>query len=159
MKALRDPDRLLSEGLASIRGQFKVPAGFPPAVDKRVQSEGELAGSSFPQTRWAFSHQRELKSTVNIRRGAAPVSALPKKLRDDIDGVAFTTMEGEATTWGKSVEDLYTDGIVILHRGPGFDQRLFGECGGVGKRNCRFAISVTPGLPRGPAAFRRRARR
>jgi exoribonuclease R len=33
MKALRDPDSLLSEGLAAIRGQFKVPAGFPPAVD------------------------------------------------------------------------------------------------------------------------------
>ncbi|MFC0590190.1 RNB domain-containing ribonuclease [Novosphingobium aquiterrae] len=33
MKALRDPDRLLSDGLAAIREQFKVPAGFPPAVD------------------------------------------------------------------------------------------------------------------------------
>ena len=38
MKALRDPDRLLSEGLASIRGQFKVPAGFPPAVDAAAQA-------------------------------------------------------------------------------------------------------------------------
>ncbi|MFM5955350.1 MAG: RNB domain-containing ribonuclease [Novosphingobium sp.] len=33
MKAIRDPDRLLIEGLAAIRAQFKVPAGFPPAVD------------------------------------------------------------------------------------------------------------------------------
>ena len=33
MKALRDPDCLLSEGLAALRGQFKVPAAFPPAVD------------------------------------------------------------------------------------------------------------------------------
>ncbi|PKB14745.1 RNB domain-containing protein [Novosphingobium kunmingense] len=33
MKALRDPDLLLGEGLAAIRAQFKVPAGFPPAVD------------------------------------------------------------------------------------------------------------------------------
>lgn len=29
MKALRDPDRLLSDGLAQIRVQFQVPAGFP----------------------------------------------------------------------------------------------------------------------------------
>lgn len=92
-------------------------AGFPPAADKRVHSEGELAGSSFPQTRWAFSHQRELKSTVNIRRGAAAASALPKKLRDDIDAIAFTTMEGEETTWGQSLDAMFTDGIVILHRG------------------------------------------
>ena len=33
MKALRDPDSLLGEGLAAIRGQFKVPAAFPPAVE------------------------------------------------------------------------------------------------------------------------------
>ena len=32
MKTLRDPDRLLTEGLAAIRGQFKVPGDFPPAV-------------------------------------------------------------------------------------------------------------------------------
>ena len=32
MKAMKDPDSLLSEGLAAIRAQFQVPATFPPAV-------------------------------------------------------------------------------------------------------------------------------
>ncbi len=32
MKALRDPDQLLGEGLAEIRAQFRVPSGFPPEV-------------------------------------------------------------------------------------------------------------------------------
>lgn len=32
MKALRDPDRLLADGLAAIRAQFQVPASFPPEV-------------------------------------------------------------------------------------------------------------------------------
>lgn len=32
MKTLRDPDCLLTEGLSAIRGQFKVPPDFPPAV-------------------------------------------------------------------------------------------------------------------------------
>ena len=32
MKALRDPQNLLAEGLAAIRGQFRVPDGFPPDV-------------------------------------------------------------------------------------------------------------------------------
>ncbi len=91
--------------------------GFPPAPDKRVASEGDLSGSSFPQTRWAFSHQRELKATVNVRRGQAPASDLPRKLRDDIDSIAFTTMEGEQMTWGQSLDAMFTDGIVILHRG------------------------------------------
>lgn len=34
MKALRDPDCLLSEGLAAIRAQFRVPTAFPPAVEE-----------------------------------------------------------------------------------------------------------------------------
>ena len=38
MKALRDPDRLLTQGLASIRGQFKVPAGFPPAAEAAAKA-------------------------------------------------------------------------------------------------------------------------
>ena len=38
MKTLNDPDHLLSEGLAAIRGQFKVPAAFPPAVDAAAQA-------------------------------------------------------------------------------------------------------------------------
>ncbi len=33
MKTLRDPDLALGDGLAAIRAQFKVPVGFPPAVD------------------------------------------------------------------------------------------------------------------------------
>jgi exoribonuclease R len=45
MKALRDPDRLLSEGLAAIRGQFKVPAGFPPTVDAAAQAAAQRVPS------------------------------------------------------------------------------------------------------------------
>lgn len=89
--------------------------GFPPEL--LVGLEGDISGSSFPQTRWAFSHQRELKATVNVRRGSAPASILPRKLRDDIDGIAFTTQDGEAMTWGRSLDEMFTDGIVILHRG------------------------------------------
>src|SRR5205809_6034025 len=32
MRAIRDPDQLLGDGLAAIRAQFKIPAGFPPEV-------------------------------------------------------------------------------------------------------------------------------
>lgn len=32
MKAIRDPDRLLADGLAAIRAQFRVPEDFPPEV-------------------------------------------------------------------------------------------------------------------------------
>jgi len=38
MKALRDPDCLLAEGLAAIRRQFKVPAAHPPAVEAAAKA-------------------------------------------------------------------------------------------------------------------------
>jgi exoribonuclease R len=38
MKALRDPDCLLAEGLAAIRAQFKVPAAHPPAVEAAAKA-------------------------------------------------------------------------------------------------------------------------
>ncbi|MFN3516759.1 MAG: RNB domain-containing ribonuclease [Novosphingobium sp.] len=38
MKALRDPDCLLAEGLAAIRTQFKVPTTFPPAVEAAAEA-------------------------------------------------------------------------------------------------------------------------
>lgn len=45
MKILRDPDRLLSEGLAAIRAQFKVPQGFPAEVDAAAQVAARRAPS------------------------------------------------------------------------------------------------------------------
>lgn len=92
--------------------------GFPPEPDLIVRSDNYgLSGNSFPNTRWAFSHQRELKSTVNIRRGNEPAHRFPRKLRKDIDGLSFTTQEGQQMTWGQSIDAMFTDGIVVLHRG------------------------------------------
>lgn len=95
----------------------KLMQGFPPQPDLVVRSDNGISGASFPNTRWAFSHQRELKSTAAIRRGAAQGHVFPKKLRRDIDSIAFTTMEGEQTTFAQALDAMFTDGIVILHRG------------------------------------------
>ncbi len=45
MKALRDPDCLLSEGLAAIRAQFQVPASHPPAVLAAAEAAARRAPS------------------------------------------------------------------------------------------------------------------
>ena len=95
----------------------KVMQGFPPPPDLLVRTDNTISGNAFPNTRWAFSHQRELKSTANIRRGGATGHAFPKKLRRDIDAIAFTTMEGEQMTFAQALDAMFTDGIVILHRG------------------------------------------
>jgi len=95
----------------------KLMQGFPPPADLVVRSDSNLSGASFPNTRWSFSNQRQMKSTANIRSGAGAPHVFPKKLRDDIDAIAFTTMEGKQVTWAQSIDDMFTDGIVILHRG------------------------------------------
>jgi len=99
--------------------------GFPPPPDKTVAfADGGLW--AFPRTRWAFSHMRELFPTANVSRGDGPVTVLPRAERDDLDAVAFTTMDGRPMTWGESLAANYTDGIVVLHRGVTVQERYFG---------------------------------
>ena len=52
---------------------------FPPVGDKLIDNSNR---TRFPQTRWVLQHTRELVPTRNIRRGAAPASALPRAARD-----------------------------------------------------------------------------
>ncbi|MDE2437569.1 MAG: RNB domain-containing ribonuclease [Sphingomonadales bacterium] len=55
MKTLRDPDRLLTEGLTAIRAQFKVPAAFPPDVDAAAATAaGRTPGEHADRTAMPF---------------------------------------------------------------------------------------------------------
>lgn len=45
MKALRDPQNLLAEGLAAIRAQFRVPQGFPPDVLAAADAAAQRPGA------------------------------------------------------------------------------------------------------------------
>ena len=90
--------------------------GFPPPPEKTVRAV-DTTSWRFPNTRWSFSHQRELGPSAAIRRGPASATVLPLSLRDDLDAVPFVTLDGRPTTWGESVEEMFTDGLVVLHRG------------------------------------------
>ena len=46
MKALRDPQKLLTEGLAAIRAQFRIPGGFPPEVIAAAEQAAQRAPSA-----------------------------------------------------------------------------------------------------------------
>ena len=90
--------------------------GFPPAPERTVRAtDGSSRG--FPNHRWSFSHQRELGPSAVVRRGPGAAAVLERALRDDLDAVAFTTQDGQAMTWGESVDVNYTDGLIVLHRG------------------------------------------
>ncbi len=112
---------------------------FPPPPDKTV-AFADGSAWAFPRTRWAFSHMRELFPTANVSRGDGPVAALPRAERDDLDGVAFTTIDGRPMTWGESLAANYTDGIVVLHRGVTVYERY---CGALQPELAHTAMSVT----------------
>jgi hypothetical protein len=113
--------------------------GFPASPERTVRA-ADAATWRFPTTRWTFSHQRELGPSANIRRGATPCAPLPYALRHDLDAVAFITQDGRAMTWGESVDEIFTDGLVILHRGQVVYETYRGA---LGPHHPHLAMSVT----------------
>ena len=98
--------------------------GAPVPADKQVRwTDGSMW--RFPQQHWAFSHMRELVPTVNIGREGA-VSVLPLALRDDLDDVRLTTLDGQAMTWRDSLAATYTDAILVMKSGVVVYERHFG---------------------------------
>ncbi len=96
----------------------------PVPADRQVRwDDGSMW--RFPQQRWAFSHMRELVPTVNIPREGT-VSALPAALRDDLDDVRLTTLDGQAMSWRESLAATYTDAILMMKDGVVVYERHFG---------------------------------
>lgn len=102
----------------------KVMQGFPPPPDKIVRFN-DGTSSRFPGTRWAFSHIRELVPTANVWRGEGAVATLPQAPRD-IEGIAVTTMDGKAITFGDMPALTYADGLLVLHKGKVIYEKYFG---------------------------------
>ena len=114
--------------------------GSPPPADRLVLfADGSFY--RFPQTRWAFSHMRELVPTVTVSRGQGPVSALPRAERTDLDAVTFMPIgQTKPSTWGAAFDANYTDGIVVLHRGRIVYERY---AGALTAERPHIAFSVT----------------
>ena len=112
--------------------------GFPPPPDKLITFQN---GSfrSFPELRWAWSNIRQLVPTVNVWRGAGPVSVLPHA-EQDIGASASVTMDGRPMTFSKMLEETYADGIAVLHRGKLIYERYFGA---LKPHKPHIAMSVT----------------
>lgn len=98
--------------------------GFPPPPDKIIRF-ADGSSSRFPNTRWAFSHIRELVPTSNVSRGEAPVTPLPRAERD-LSSVPFATLDGKSMTFNDALALTFTDGILVLHRGEIVFEKYFG---------------------------------
>lgn len=129
----------IPNALASDPNSLGIMQGFPPASDKQVKlADGSLW--SFPKMRWSFSHQRELSGSSPVWKGTGKASSLVKSLRQDLDSVTFTTMDGKTMNWAESLAKNYTDGIVILHQGKIVYEKYFGA---LDEHTQHLAMSVT----------------
>lgn len=115
------PDAVASDPVA--RGWM---TGAPPPANKTVRA-GDGSFYRFPQLRWSFSHWRELFPTANISRGDGPVATLPRVAPANLDALEFTRADtGQAMTFAEALPAVYTDGIVVLHRGRIVYEKYFG---------------------------------
>jgi hypothetical protein len=112
--------------------------GFPPPADKTIRF-GDASGYRFPNTRWAFSHQRELVPTVNVSRGSGRSSSLPRAEKN-LDAVAYKLADGRDMTWAGMLAATWTDGILVMHKGRVVYEKYFGA---LDARTPHIAFSVT----------------
>lgn len=102
--------------------------GSPPPPDRRIRFRDDRY-LAFPQLRWSLSHLRELLPTVAVWRGPAAAGDLGTSSSATgaaIDALEFDDLHGRRRQWSQSLEDTYTDGILVLHRGIRVYERYFG---------------------------------
>src|SRR5690242_12122364 len=86
-------------------------AGTPPVGDALVT----LANWQDPPfNRWGFQHLRELIPTARIRPADRPWD-LPRE-ESDLAGMTVTAHDRDRVL-GELLEDTYTDGFLVFHRG------------------------------------------
>jgi CubicO group peptidase (beta-lactamase class C family) len=93
--------------------------GSPPPPDKIIRFADDNF-LSFPRSRWALSHMRELIPTVNVWRGAGAGRDFGTPSPADesaIDALEFDDLAGRRRGWDDLLVDTYTDGIAVVHRG------------------------------------------
>ena len=95
-------------------------AGAPPFPEQSLVTLANWQDPPF--NRWSFQHVRELIPTARIARAAGP-DPLPRAERDVL-GFRFSYGDGELTV-AEMLEETYTDGFLVLHRGRVVTEHYF----------------------------------
>lgn len=97
--------------------------GCPPPVDKRATLEN---WDKPPFNCWSFQNMSQVFPVVPVPRGSGPVSEFARSHRN-LDGVEVTRIDGSKTTVAGILEETYTDGFLVLHRGEIVSEKYFNE--------------------------------
>lgn len=119
MKALRDPDRLLGDGLATIRDQFKIPSNFPPQVEAAAAQAARLVPSEHAdRTAIPFVTLDPASSTDLDQAFAIEASGGDLLLRYAIADVAWFVRDGDPVdteAWQRGETTYLPDGKAGLY--------------------------------------------
>ena len=119
MKALRDPDCLLTDGLAAIRNQFKVPAAFPPQVLAAAeQAVRRVPNEHADRTAMPFVTLDPASSTDLDQAFAIEASGTDLLLHYAIADVAWFVRDGDpidTEAWARGETFYLPDGKAGLH--------------------------------------------
>jgi CubicO group peptidase (beta-lactamase class C family) len=95
-----------------------------------------------PWNRWSFQHVREILPTVEVWRGRGPVRSLQRAERD-LSHLNVTGIEGEPTTLATLLDQTYTDGFIVLHKGAIVAEQYFN---GMDERTLHLSQSVAKSI-------------
>jgi CubicO group peptidase (beta-lactamase class C family) len=126
MPAPRDHDDTRVDATTTDPVTLQWMMGAPPPADRLIRfADGSF--TRFPRTRWSFAHMRQLMPTSVVAREDAPIAALPRQERADLDAITFHPLGSPVRmTWADSLAANFTDGILVLHRGHVVYERYFG---------------------------------
>jgi CubicO group peptidase (beta-lactamase class C family) len=91
-----------------------------------------------PWNRWSFQHVREILPTAEVWRGSGAQSVFAQ-VPQDLGGITFQRSSGSESTIETFLDDSYTDGILVLHRGRIILERYFN---GMSERTLHLSQSV-----------------
>jgi hypothetical protein len=101
--------------------QLGLMAGAPPFLDGTLVHLDNWQDPPF--NRWGFQHIRDLIPTARIPRGAGPVWKLPREERN-LDRFQLDVGRRRMPL-PAFLEESYTDGLLVLHRGRVLTERYF----------------------------------
>ena len=78
-----------------------------------------------PWNRWSFHHMREVVPTAEVWRGDGPVRKLERHEKN-LDGLGVKSLSGAPTSLLSLLDETYTDGFLVMHRGAVVCERYFG---------------------------------
>lgn len=119
MKAIRDPDRLLADGLAAIRAQFRVPDDFPPEVLAAADAAAGLVPTAHvDRTGVPFVTLDPASSTDLDQAFAIEAAGSDLLLRYAIADVAWFVRDGDPLdqeAWRRGTTNYLPDGKAPLY--------------------------------------------